>query len=192
MIRAETRIQEALLKGGFLTPIVVRGRGGYVSLLCRQVPGMDKAWLVALKMLLVQTESLGIGDNVFIGRKYVLKEGQLAFGWYLQFDFKNVGLLNEAFDKLEPLFKASQPPQVVQRKTVTVKPVTVNPNIPRITIVRSGVDDDGNVVEESIMPLPHIKKDMNVPSKPIWSEEHGRMVGGGRGASGFHEEKRRR
>lgn len=42
--------------------------------------------------------------------------------------------------------------------------------------------DDGRVVIIDEVPLPHVGADFNRPSQPTWSEEHGKFVGGGKGA----------
>jgi hypothetical protein len=47
----------------------------------------------------------------------------------------------------------------------------------------SKVDEEtGKEVIIQEMPLPNVVRDLNKPTKPVWSEKHSKFIGGGRGA----------
>ena len=45
--------------------------------------------------------------------------------------------------------------------------------------------DDGKIEIVDEIPLPHVGGDYNRPSQPVWSEKHGKYIGGGKGAKGI-------
>lgn len=50
----------------------------------------------------------------------------------------------------------------------------------RVVKHERGADGKETIIEE--MPLPHIHRELNVPTKPIWNEKLGKFTGGKRGA----------
>jgi len=85
------QLQSALIATGLVQPVSEKARGGYVEILCRQIPGQEKAWLQVVDKLLMLAQELG--EEFHICRRYVMKNGQMAFGWHIAFECKNVKAL---------------------------------------------------------------------------------------------------
>jgi hypothetical protein len=90
--KVEIEIRELLLMTGCLQPLKIEQKGGHLSVLCREIKGMASLWLKKVDLLLKLGEE---GDVPFhLCRKYVLKNGQMVFGWHVGIDAKSVADLH--------------------------------------------------------------------------------------------------
>lgn len=190
MKKAESILREALAETGAVVPLQSTGRGGQIDFLCKQIPGHESRWLYMVESLLRWAEQSGLYSNFLIARRYLLKDDRMVFGWFLSLDLSSAVKLQEACETLAKCLASStkgaegilvDAPKAAPRQAVPA-PQVEKTETPRIRIVKQWIDDNGKQWEESVMPLPHAHKDLNVPSKPRWSEEHGRFIGGQRGA----------
>jgi hypothetical protein len=92
------QLQSALIATGLVQPVSEKARGGYVEILCRQVPGQERPWLQVVDKLLMLAQETG--QEFHICRRYVLKNGQMVFGWHLAFECKNVKTLQSVVDSV--------------------------------------------------------------------------------------------
>ncbi len=191
MKKAEAILREALAETGAVIPLKSSGRGGTIDYLCKQMPGHESRWLSMVESLLQWAETAGVQEYFLVARKYLLKDGKMVFGWYIRLEASSATRLQETCQSFAECLQAAtrvaedipvqaaRPALAAQAPQVTQAP---KKNGPSIQIVKQWTDDNGKQWEESVMPLPHAHKDLNIPSKPVWSEEHGRYVGGSRGA----------
>lgn len=175
----EQEIREALSMTGLVTPVSSSSKAGRAEFLCRIVPGKDADWLLMVEKLLQQRTGV-----LFIARQYLLKDNKLVFGWFIEVQCDSVAKLKEEVPYL--VTALGRPGRIVKTKADPKKapprkqPVT-GPS--PLKVVSSSTDSEGNRIEITEMPIPHVGKDLNTPSKPVWSAEHGRFIGGGRGAT---------
>lgn len=182
--KTEELIKEALAMTGLISPVSSDRVWAGWELLCRQVPGQEGPWLQTVDRLLRWEASRPSGrtpDRLFIARRYLLKDGKMVFGWYLKLNCKSAEGLREATESLVEVLKGSKP----QRASGGPLAAPQRPPSTAIRVIQNSTDDDGNVHEITEMRLPHVGKDMNTPSKPVWNEELGKFVGGGRGAKSY-------
>jgi len=179
----EQELEDLLASSGMVEPVSVSKRGRRASCLCRGITSEVPRWLEFVKQLLIWAEENQKTDCVFIGKQYLLKNGAVAFGWLVEFEFDSAKELKAFMTGfLAPTLR-------FQRKSATQRPAQraqpqqagKKPNIAKV--VSRHVDDKGRVNEIVEVPLAHVAKDLNIPTKPVWSDTHGRMVGGGRGAT---------
>lgn len=202
-------LQSALLSTGLVQPLTVNsGKAvGGITIMCRQVPGQEPAWLKVVQDLLFAARTNGF--EILIARRYVLLGEKMVFGWFLQLyggpkDVEHYfemlrGILEDARPTLSsplppsqaPYQNAPQPQPPVQEQPPRV-PSQPQPQQPRGTgertfsprVIQSGFDQNTQREIEVIeLPLPNTSKDLNKPSKPVWSEEHNKWIGGGKGAT---------
>lgn len=176
--KTEEQVSDALKGTGMVVPLSSDRVWSGWDFLCRLVPGQEKNWLKVVNSLLKWAETRAKTD-IFIARRYLLKDGAMVFGWYIRLQAKGAKDLKVASEEVCKILGSS--------RTSTPAPVKkVGTSSSKLTVVRSSVDDKGNVNEEIVMPLPHMNgKDMNTPTKPIWNETLGRFVGGQKGAKGI-------
>lgn len=175
--KTEEQVSDALRGTGMVIPLSSDRVWSGWDFLCRLVPGQEKNWLKVVNSLLKWADARGKTD-LFIARRYLLKEGSMVFGWYIRLQTKNAKDLKSASDEVCELLTKSKPSTPIVQKRIS--------SSSKLTVVKSSVDDKGNVNEEIVMPLPHMNgKDMNTPTKPVWNETLGRFVGGQKGAKGI-------
>ena len=83
--KAMMKLQSALLSTGLVQPVLEKAKGGYLEILCRQIPGQEKAWLQIVEAMLVYAN----GSDSFefhVCRRYVMKNGGMVFGWHISID----------------------------------------------------------------------------------------------------------
>lgn len=160
------------------------------ELLCRQVPGQESSWLQTVDKLLRWEASRPAGrtpDKLFIARRYLLKDGKMVYGWYLKLNCKSAEGLKEATDSLIEVLKESRPqPSAAPRQAPTASqgPVVQSP-APALRVIQRSKDEEGHVHEVTEMKLPHVTRDLNVPTKPVWNEALGKFTGGQKGAKSY-------
>jgi len=122
MSKALESLREALYGTGLVQPVDVKGRGGSVSILCRQLPGQEAPWVAVVDKLLLATDGNPVFSDFHICRRYVRRQGGMVFGWFLGIEAKNaaslveavgavVKVLNEAEPELAPAQQAQVPSQ---------------------------------------------------------------------------------
>lgn len=181
--KAELELKSALISTGLVLPVESEGKGGHVSILCRQVPGQDKAWLQIVKELLEEESTL------HLCRRYLVKYKQLVFGWHIEFTVKNskaaevmVESLNKVLSKAKPTLERVQE-EPVERAVLTQLPETVRrgrrvadpdpeplhvgpQQVRGVRVVEQGRDAKGKPWTVQEMPLPHVSRDLNAPTSP--------------------------
>jgi len=98
--KASMRLQSALMSTGLVQPVSEKSRGGYVEVLCRQIPGQEKEWLRVVEALLTYASGSAGLFEFHICRRYVLKNGQMVFGWHISMDCKNTKTLDSQLDMM--------------------------------------------------------------------------------------------
>ena len=122
------QLQSALIATGLVQPVSEKARGGYVEILCRQIPGQEKVWLqVVDKMLIFAEERTTELQELHVCRRYVRKGGQMAFGWHIALTCKNVKTLQAGVENLiEEVLNLARPslnePEPVIRPEPSVVP----------------------------------------------------------------------
>lgn len=100
-------MREALYGTGLVQPVDVKGRGGSVSFLCRQLPGQEASWIAVVDQLLALTEEKSI--DLHVCRRYVRRNGGMVFGWFLGIETKNAKSLVEAVGAIVAVLKTAKP-----------------------------------------------------------------------------------
>jgi hypothetical protein len=106
-LKTELEFKSALLSTALVQPIDSRSRGKTMEILCRQIGGQEKPWLAIVRMLLQQAHNEGF--ELHVCRRYVLKDGDLAFGWNLGIEAPNVKKLATAVDSLNKVLATAKP-----------------------------------------------------------------------------------
>jgi hypothetical protein len=107
MTSAEIELTTALLRTGLVMPHKSYVKGGRAEILCRPVPGQDPQLLELLKNLLVKAEEAEI--HLHVCKRFVAKEGALAYGWNFAIDTSSGKKLKEAIDVIKPLLEEARP-----------------------------------------------------------------------------------
>jgi len=94
-------LREALFASGLVQPLDSSGRAGSISILCREVPGQTKGWMSVVDELLASPAAEKI--DLHVCRRYVRKNGNTAFGWFVGITAKNAKGLVEAVEALSPI-----------------------------------------------------------------------------------------
>lgn len=181
----EELLRTALLETGMVYPLSSERVFAGCTFLCRQVPGQEAAWIQTVDRLLRWETEQTDKTNLFIARRYLLKEGKMVFGWFLKFSGPNRKSIVAAAERLVEVLKrptAVAPTQIVQAPQVQSSGA-LRPQTGGMKVVRRETGEDGQIIEETEMRLPHVPSDLNVPTKPVWSPTHGRYIGGGKGAT---------
>jgi hypothetical protein len=186
--KAELELKSALLSTGLVQPVESNGHGGSVSVVCRQVPGQDKPWLQLVAEMLAATEGIPEGSDLHICRRYFVRDGKLVFGWHISFAMGKakaaeavVEELKKVLSKARPVLTAVEPEE--PRGAVPVRPRAparpAQPEAPSnagVRRVENRVDEKRRLWQVDEMPLPHVNRDLNTPTRK------------GRGARGMLED----
>lgn len=177
-------LKKAIDASGLLSVVVSESTKNSVSLLCRQV-GKEPELLKKIETFLhwenASKDSIP-GLRLLVARRYVLKDGKMVFGWFVSVQADRVTDLQKATNRLAE-FLAVAPKAASSTMSTSAKTGTKAQSSLALRVVSSTVDEDGKLHEIVEMPLAHQKKALNAPSAPRWSEQHGKYVGGGRGAT---------
>lgn len=98
MSKALDQLRDGLYRTTLVQPLDFEGRGGSISVMCRQIPGQEKAWVKLVDALLLKAEAKGI--TVHVCRRYIRKDGRMAFGWFLGVEAKSALALIDAVKDL--------------------------------------------------------------------------------------------
>jgi hypothetical protein len=197
--KASLELKSALLMTGLVQPVSSETEVRKISVLCRQVPGQESAWLKVVHKLLEKAEETSI--DLLVCRRYLLKDGRMVFGWYLEIHGKKAAAISAATSVLIEVLEGAKPslvstPEVPQARPVVSTPVVQeSPKTPpkkeesrgsmSVNVIHRKVNPQtGQITEITEMPLPHVYRDLNVPTEPTFSPKLGKYVGGGRGAKG--------
>jgi hypothetical protein len=115
---------------GLLQPVSSSDNPKNFWVMCRIVPGQEPAWLRIVETILVSHEAnVDWVDKpeIILARRYVAKDGKMAFGWYVSIIAKSVKDLEKATQVLQMHLEDARPTltsvtQVPQRAPV-VEPV---------------------------------------------------------------------
>ncbi len=132
--KASLRLRMALMGTGLVVPVDGSDNIKNFHALCRQVPGQEREWLKVVEHLLVQLPASVPADTAefFFARRYVLKDGKLAFGWYVGVTAKNVKQLEASVSvmaaelaRFKPSLAAAAPeaPGPVEEEPVYRRPL---------------------------------------------------------------------
>lgn len=95
-------LRDALYECGLVQPLSFSGKGGSVSIMCRQIQGQEKGWIATIDEML----STDIGNvELHVCRRYVRKDGKMAFGWFIGLNASSGKAVNVALEKLSPILK---------------------------------------------------------------------------------------
>lgn len=181
-------LRDAIASTGAIVPLQVETKGGGVggSLMCRPVPGQESRWLSVMKEMLSVSAPLQ-GVNLHVGKRYILKNGQMVFGWYVGLSCTKAAQLRQAVTALaeaianlpesdpEPVPPRAPPPPPPRpgppRSTASPRAPDYEPPrpVPNVDVrLRTVMDTtrpgaDGKPVRMSIqeIPLPHIYGELN-------------------------------
>jgi hypothetical protein len=177
----EDLVRDALLESALVTPISSERTYSGWEFLCRQVPGQERAWLACVEDLLRWSQgALSDSEELLIARKYLIKDDRMVYGWLIRLKAKSAQNASNLTDSFISILKKKA--SSITSVSAPSRSSHMNATIPQIKLVSKTTDEEGRLIEVTEMPLPHVSRDLNVPSKPIWSPEHGRYIGGGKGA----------
>ena len=180
-MKAELELKSALLSTGLVQPVESSAKGGHAEVLSKQVPGQEKPWMaVVVGMLKVATdERIGL----HICKRFLLMEGQLVYGWHLSVTMKGAKVVESAvkslIDQVLSKAKPSLSPVVEERQAPPrpapsggrrqaepdPTPQSQEAGVAGISVVARGHDAKGKAWTVQEMPLPHVTRDMNVPTQ---------------------------
>ena len=187
MKKTEARLRDAISTAGLLQPVSSWSKGSSVSVLNRQIPGQEKAWLRSLKEVLLAARTSGA--ELHSCRDYVLKgpAEDLVYGWRLTITAKNAKDLLVATETLcqvielaeQELTPAEEDLPMPQQSGHRGAPAYAEEGVIKITDVTSR---GGKRYSEELVPLPFQRGmlDMNAPSSA--RNERGWANGGNKGA----------
>lgn len=107
MSKALDELRDALYGTTLVQPVSHEGRGGNLGILCRQVPGQEKAWIRTIDTILALTQSSEA--KFHLCRRYVRKpskdgqDGGMVFGWFFGIEAKSAAGLVTAVQELIPI-----------------------------------------------------------------------------------------
>ena len=191
MTKHEMNLRSALLTTGLVQPVESKSKGGYLEVLCRQIPGQEKPWLRIVEDLLKTCDDL----DTHVCRRYLMKNGSMVFGWHIAISVKKASELGAAMERISTVLASAAPvlnptyavtpavPQVQQHRRPLAPgqhPQQQNAPprppgepgmyqepppgfVPQMTVIRRGKDQKGEVLIRE-MPLPHIYHDLNEPN----------------------------
>lgn len=169
--KAELSLKSALLSTGLVQPVESTGKGGQVSVLCRQVPGQDKPWLQVARELLITAGEASC--ELHLCRRYLVKDGQMVFGWHISFSTKGTKAAEELVAKLEPVLAKARPslasadveerPAQTPARHTTEAPPVESGHRDGVRLVSQTRDAKGRLKIVQEIPLPHVHRDLNVP-----------------------------
>lgn len=181
----EELIRGALIQTEMVYPVSSDRVFAGCQFLCRQIPGQEAQWLQTVDRLLKWEAEQTDKASLFIARRYLLKDGKMVYGWF----FKLTGPSGKAIATIaQNVVNVLKTPTTVAPAKVVQAPQAQSPGALRpqtggMRVVRRETGEDGQLIEETEMRLPHVPSDLNVPTKPVWSPTHGRYIGGGKGAT---------
>lgn len=126
-LKAEMTLKSALLSTGLVQPVDSKVRKGRVEVLCRQVPGQEKSWLNVVEKILTASEEAS--QDVHLCRRYVLRDGQMLFGWHIQVDAEKVKDLMAAVEVVVQVLASAKPSLDVAPKEPPRPPTVPRQNV---------------------------------------------------------------
>ncbi len=209
--KAELNLKSALISTGLVQPVESSSKKGRLEVMCRQIAGQEKPWLDVVTQLLETAESTNLtfhicrryvlkdGMLVFgwhIQIEATTKGMDAAVVVVAQILAKSRPTLGAPIQRPQAAATTKQPfrrPAAPGQHPVKLAAMRAPAGGSEIedapegyefkeTVVVDRVDEDGTRHVETEVPLPHVYRDSNVPSKPIYNSNLGRFVGGGRGA----------
>lgn len=162
MNRSSILLRDALTSTGLVQPIETTGKAGSVSCLCRQLPGKEASWLKVVDSMLTRAELNGI--KLHVCRRYVKKNGSLAFGWFVGVESASAKGAETDVESL--VTHLSQFSNNVEERAAPMKaPVRSASTKPSNGIRMTPAPGGGEEISE--IPLPFVSRDLNVPNKKL-------------------------
>lgn len=93
LAKLELDLRSSLMETGLVQPVKAFSKNGHIEVLCRQVPGQEKMWLLVVANLLLAGEEEKV--NIHICRRYVLKDRKMVFGWHIEINAKSLKVLTK-------------------------------------------------------------------------------------------------
>ena len=90
-----------------LQPLEVENKGSRISIMCRQVPGQEKAWIGVVDGLLKQASVTD--QSLHLCRRYVLKNGKMVFGWHIGVEAKTAKTLRKSVEAVCEFLESQEP-----------------------------------------------------------------------------------
>lgn len=118
--KAEFELKSALLGTGVVSPVSAVSKGGNLEVLCRQVPLREKAVIQMLTEVLTTAEKEAI--NLHVCKRFILKDGKLAFGWNFALDCKSAKAALVAVEVISKRLVEIQPDLVVAEQALLPEP----------------------------------------------------------------------
>lgn len=141
MNSVENDLTMALLGTGLVMPHKAYVKGGKAEFLCRPVRGQDPSLLELIKLILLKAEEEKI--SLHVCKRFVAKDGALAYGWNFAIDTLNSKKLKDAIDILRPLLEAARPDLENVEEEAPVQVVASKPQVDARTAIRqAGVTVD--------------------------------------------------
>lgn len=193
--KLEFELKSALLSTGLLQPISSEATSKSVSVMCRGVPGQDRAWLRTMESLLVLN---GI-PFLHVCKRFVAKDGKMVFGWHISVDVKSAKTLKSSVGWLCNFLSTVKPELVTTEQETAVEvrqpagpspsneylkmakgmPPPRAPGPPGLShqppppeefkftkkVVSKKTDEKGRVTITEEMPLPHVYQELNKPNE---------------------------
>jgi hypothetical protein len=147
MTKTELEFRSALMETGIVQPTKSYSKGGRLEVLCRPMPGQEKAILSMLRTLLVAGNESGI--IVHACKRFVMKEDKLVFGWNFAVETKSAKELNEAVEKMKGALVEVRPELVSAEETPELVPPPATPTPPPASPYKSLYKTDRQVMQES-------------------------------------------
>lgn len=150
MSKALDDLRDALYGTTLVQPISHEGRGGSLGVLCRQVPGQEKAFIRLVDEILAQTQHWT--TPIHLCRRYVRKDDRMVFGWFLGVEAKSAADLVKAVQELTPILaRGPVIGRVVAEEQVLAPPTPVKKYVSQYAdkTPQAVKDADGEQVESA-------------------------------------------
>lgn len=157
MSKALDELRDALYGTTLVQPLSHEGRGGSLSVLCRQSPGQERAWIQLVDTMLSLTAHWP-PNKLHVCRRYVLKDERMAFGWHIGIEAKSAAELVEAVRELSLILangpKIAKTLEKTEAISVPVAPKKyVSPYADKTPqSIKEGLAEDGTPVGSSASP----------------------------------------
>jgi hypothetical protein len=161
MSKPVDELQGALMMTGLVQPVSSNQKGGWLEVLCRQIPGQERPWLAAVEALLEVAEVHGLSDALILARRYLRRDGRMVFGWYLSLGLKNTKELAAAsahlirtLEGFRPSLSADQPSANKADRAKAAGPPIPVPHRPEPAAVRAMTNATARPPSDGKDPVP--------------------------------------
>lgn len=103
------QLRGALLETGLIQPVDHCDSLKHFWTLCRLVPGQEANWLQVVDRVLTAFELHGTEVELFLARRYLLREGSMVFGWHIGLIAKSGAMLETSVGLLVNVLQTARP-----------------------------------------------------------------------------------